>query len=67
MGDNYKPYGPEWKAEMMRLTKKELVAMLKSVLTGKHDQIALRLDRMESKIDILANVCQVEWGEVERK
>ena len=31
MGKEYKPYGPEWEKEMMRLSKKFLVAELRRI------------------------------------
>lgn len=37
MSDNeYEPYGPEWKKEMMKFTKEELISMMRIALIRVH-------------------------------
>ena len=31
MGDDYEPYSSEWEKEMMKLSKKELISMIKRI------------------------------------
>jgi hypothetical protein len=30
--NDYKPFGPEWEKEMMRMTKKELIEFIRKIL-----------------------------------
>lgn len=36
MSEEYQPFGEEWEKEMMQLTKKELVEMLKNLFIEKN-------------------------------
>lgn len=36
MEDNYVPYGPEWEKEMMKLTKRALIALFKKAQIRLH-------------------------------
>lgn len=38
MPEEYEPFGPEWKKEMMKHTKGELVEMLRQILKYNREQ-----------------------------
>jgi hypothetical protein len=50
-GENgdYAPYGPEWEKEMMRWTKKELVAQLRDCLSSPKESPAAKRTIVQAK------------------
>ena len=46
---DYKPYGKEWEAEMMRLTKRELIEFIRSILWDPEKDPAIDIERRRAE------------------